>query len=81
MPSLRFLALLVTSCVLAAGCTSYSKVTDPASGEEYYTTQVHRMDGGAVRFKDDRTGTEMTLQSSQIMNITAEQYNAAVGKK
>jgi hypothetical protein len=45
------------------GCSHYFQVTEPSSGKVYYTTEVDQMRGGAVRFKDDRTGDKVTLQT------------------
>jgi hypothetical protein len=42
-------ALMVA--VVAAGCTTYYRITDPASGKKYYTDEYKRTDAG-VRFKD-----------------------------
>jgi len=38
---------------IAAGCTSYYRVTDPASGKSYYTTEISEAGrAGAVKIKD-----------------------------
>lgn len=62
-----------------AGCTNYYRVTDPASGKAYYTTKVSDAGrGGAVKIKDEKTGSMVTLQSSEIKEITSEEYEAAL---
>jgi len=67
------LALMVT------GCTSYYRVTDPASGKAYYTTKVSDAGrGGAVKIKDEKTGSMVTLQSSEIKEISSDEYEAAL---
>ena len=61
------------------GCTNYYRVMDPASGKAYYTTKVKDAGGaGAVKFKDAKTGSLVTLQSSEIKEIPAEDFEAAI---
>lgn len=68
--------------MIAAGCTSYYRVTDPASGKEYYTTKVGGTGrSGAVKIKDDKSGSSVTLQSSEVREISEDEYKAATGKK
>ena len=62
------------------GCGStYYLVKDPGSGAEYYTTAINKS-GSAVEFKDSKTLTNMTLQNSQVSEITKDQYSAATGQ-
>jgi hypothetical protein len=66
-------------CGLAAcsawGCTKYYRVTDPVSGNVYHTNKVERSHrGGFVEFKDARTGEEITLQSSQVAEVTKYEF-------
>lgn len=71
-------ALLATA--LLYGCRStYFLVNDPDSGKKYYTTEVKRNAGASATFTDARTHTIVTLQNTQIMKITKDQYAAAVG--
>jgi hypothetical protein len=76
---------ICTVCVfmmISAGCTTYYRVIDPASGKEYYTTSVdEKGKSGAVKIKDDRTGSSVTLQSSEVREISADEYKAATGKR
>ena len=69
-----FAALLATSL---AACGGYYQVTDRASGKSYYTKDVDR-DDGHVRFKDRATGDDVTLDSSEVSEITEQQYKNAV---
>jgi hypothetical protein len=66
--------------ILLVGCTHYYQVSDPASGKAYYTTKVGDAGrGGGVKIKDDKTGSSVTLQSSEVKEISEEEYKAAVG--
>jgi hypothetical protein len=65
---------------LLAGCFgSYYMVRDPASGTQYYTTDVDKAGmSGAVKFKDTKSGSEVTLQSSEVKEISKDDYKKAV---
>jgi hypothetical protein len=65
--------------VMIAGCTNYYRVTDPSSGKSYYTTKVGEAGrAGAVKIKDEKTGSMVTLQSSEVKEISSEEYQAAI---
>ena len=71
--------VLVCGLILTvAGCSHYYRVTDPASGKTYYTTKIHEDKGGAVKIKDERTRSTVTLQSSEVREISADEYEAEV---
>jgi hypothetical protein len=83
VPMHRLCALaLLTAAVFVGGCTSYYRVTDPSTGNEYYTTNVKNRSGGAVTVKDAATGDEVTLQNSHVSKVTKEEYETnRAGKK
>lgn len=60
--------------LLVAGCASYYKVTDPQSGSVYYTEELDNLRGGAVKLKDARTGSMVTLQNSEVKEISSKEY-------
>lgn len=63
---IRGLTVLVL-IMAVTGCTNYYRVTDPASGKTYYTTKIDNAGrAGAVKIKDERTGSVVTLQSSEV---------------
>ena len=67
--------------ILVAGCSSdhYYRVTHPTSGNEYYTTKVDDAGkGGAVKIKDEKTGSMVTLQSSDVKEISESEYRAGL---
>lgn len=61
-----------------AGCGSYYKVNDPAGSKLYYTTDIDKTKAGAISFKDEKSGSVVTLQSSEIKEISEDEFNAAV---
>jgi hypothetical protein len=74
---------LVLGCVLIGGC-GYYRITDPASGKNYYSIgkpPALHPHTGVLRFTDAKSGSEVTLQSSEVKLITPEEYEKAVPKK
>jgi hypothetical protein len=69
--------IVLTVPLVLSGCTTYYMVKDPASGSQYYTTKVKKSHN-AVLFTDAKSSAEVTLQSSQVLEITKDQYQAAV---
>jgi len=69
--------------MLVAGCSdSHYRVTDPTSGNAYYTTAVKDSGkGGAVKMKDAKTGSMVTLQSSDVKKISESEYEAGMMAK
>jgi len=67
----------VGSCAaLLAGCASYYQVRDPSTGQTYYTSDLDTPgSGGTVRFKDDRTQRQVTLQNSEVRQVSREEYD------
>ena len=78
--SVRYGWLVVGLCVglVVVGCASYYKVTDPESGKEYYTQKIDNLRGGAVKVMDARTGSIVTLQNSQVKEISSDEYKAGL---
>jgi hypothetical protein len=69
--------------MLVAGCSdNHYRVTDPTSGTTYFTTKVSDAGkGGAVKIKDEKTGSTVTLQSSEVKKISEEEYEAGMMAK
>ena len=64
--------------LFAIGCTTYYRVTDQATRRTYYTTDIDRSDSGAVRFYDEKSRSSVTLQSSEIVEISNEAFNSGI---
>ena len=67
--------LLLSTVLLAGGCTTYYQIRDPESGNVYYADDMKTLDGGAVRFRDAVTGNEVTVQDSDVKVISEEEFN------
>jgi hypothetical protein len=70
--------MLVGIAAVMAGCASYYRVNDPAGTREYYTTTIDKTKAGAITFKDEKSGSVVTLQSSEVKEISEDEFNAAV---
>jgi hypothetical protein len=85
MKSLRLSAFLATACLapLLQGCGGghYYRITDPKSGEIYYTQSVYRDEEAANRpssFVDARSGKRVTLDRLQVDVLDNEEYGVAI---
>ena len=82
MTSKRILAwpaLAMAVSFLAACGGKYYEVTATDSGKSYYTRDIeHRK--GHVEFTDKASGDEVSLDSSEVREITPQQYKNAVHK-
>jgi hypothetical protein len=77
-----FTILLAIFLVVAIlGCGGYYMVKDPASGNVYYTTKIKDEKGGAVKFTDEKTKTNVTLQNSEIKQIPKKEFKSALEVK
>jgi hypothetical protein len=70
--------LIAASALMLGACTTYYMVKDPQSGQQFYTTSISQKKGQAVVFKDEASGAQVTLQSSQVSEISKDQYKAAI---
>jgi hypothetical protein len=64
--------------IFAAGCTTYYRITDQSTRRAYYTTDIDRTDSGAVRFYDEKSRANVTLQSSEIIEISKEAFDSGI---
>lgn len=64
--------------LLAAGCTTYYRVTDQSTRRAYYTTDVDRTNSGAVQFYDVKSRAHVTLQSSEIIEISKGDFDSGI---
>lgn len=70
---------MAATCLLA-GCQHY-QVSDPTTGRTYYTKHAKRaLSSGEVVFADGKTGEVLTLQNTQLKQISREEFERAVGK-
>ena len=72
------LGLLCVLALVTAGCTSYYRISDPAGTKEYYTTDIDKTSSGSISFKDAKSGSTITLQASDVKEISEDEFKAAV---
>jgi hypothetical protein len=64
---------------LLAGCGgNYYRVNDTAGAKLYYTTKIDHTKSGAITFKDEKGGSKVTLQSSEVKEISEDEFNAGL---
>jgi expansin (peptidoglycan-binding protein) len=62
-----------------AGCGGdYYRINDPAGDRQYYTTDIDQTKTGAITFKDEKSGSVVTLQSSEVKQISEDEFKSAV---
>ena len=62
--------------LFAAGCTTYYRISDQATGRTYYTTDYDLTDSGAVVFEDAKSLSKVTLQSSEVSKVSRTDFEA-----
>ncbi len=76
---LSALGLIGLCTLLLPGCSGHYMVRDPATNNSYFTRDVdHPGFAGAVRFHDERTGSVVTLEESEVTKISPEEYRRNV---
>jgi hypothetical protein len=81
MMSIRLMTVATLVLALAAaGCTTYYKVTDPGTKKAYYTDDFKRS-GSTLQFKDQKSGADVTLPTSEVMEISEDEYKKAIEQK
>jgi hypothetical protein len=78
MYKLAFILTCASLCI--AGCTDYYKIVDPGSNKAYYTTDYDEKRNGAVVFTDERSGSTVTIQNSEVTEISKESFKAETAK-
>jgi hypothetical protein len=69
------LYVVLAAALFTGGCGgNYYRVTDPSTGNVYYTQDVKNKSGGAVIIKDAATGDMVTLQNSHVTKVSKETY-------
>ncbi len=66
--------------ILTSGCTSYYAVTDPKTGKQYCTTDWDTARGGTTRFVDAKSGAIVTIQESEVREISETEFQKNTGK-
>ena len=62
----------------AAGCTTYYRITDQPTRRAYFATGYDRTDSGAVKFYDVKSRSNVTLQSSEIIEISRDAFDSGI---
>ena len=73
----RYFAVVLLLLMAAACEATYYKLTDRATGREYYAVDYTNK-GTLIEFKDAKTGAKTTLQNAQVLEINEQTFNAGV---
>jgi hypothetical protein len=73
------LGAVMMVALVAAGCASYYRIRDTTSGRTYYTEEFKRRNGTVI-FTDTKSGSEVTLTSSEIAEVKEEEYKKNTAK-
>ena len=79
MKNVRILMALAALATLA-GCTTYYEVTDPTTGKTYYSTDIDKNKDGTVQLVVEGSDTEVTIQNSEVREISKDEFKAAAYK-
>ena len=66
--------------MMGVGCASYYKVTDIGSGKTYFTQDIERNRDGSILFKDETSSSTVTIQSSEVLEISKDEFKSNTGK-
>lgn len=75
------IGLVCALVMLITGCGSYYKVTDPNSSKVYYTTKIDKERSGSIEFEDANSGSKVTLQNSEITEVSKEEFKTNTAKE
>jgi exo-beta-1,3-glucanase (GH17 family) len=72
--------MMVLFVIVIAGCgsTKYYKITDTSNGNVYFAKDAEIKKNGVVIFKDAQNANQMKLKNVQVMNLSKDEFNAAV---
>lgn len=74
MKAIACAAVVGVTALMLGGCASYYQVKDPMSGSVYYTQEYDEIKGGAVKFKDAKGGSIITIQNSEVLEIDSQAF-------
>jgi hypothetical protein len=74
--------LIATSLLITlAACTTYYEVKDPTTGKAYYTTDIDKGRDGQVNLIDAGSGASVTIQNSEIQEVSKDVFKANAYKE
>ena len=79
----KVLAILLAIFFLVGivGCGGYYMVKDPAGGTVYCTTKIKDNPGGTIKFTDKKTEASVTLQNSEVKQISKKEFETCLEAK
>jgi hypothetical protein len=62
--------------VACTGSTNYYIVKDNTTGQTYFATELKTLDNGAIKLRDAKTQTDVTLATSSVQQVSKDEYTA-----
>ena len=73
-------AFIAFAALAMVACTTYYEVKDPTTDKVYYTTDLD-VDKGVATLTDDNTGAQVTIQNSEVKEVSKDTYKENVYAK
>jgi hypothetical protein len=65
--------VVILGAAVACGGAKYYMVKDPSTGKVYYSENIKK-EGGAVTLTDAQTSSTVTIQNSEISEVSEQTY-------
>jgi hypothetical protein len=75
------IVLMIIMFLGTIGCGNYYRIKDLGTQQVYYTEDMEDQDSGGIKFKDAKTGSVVTIQNSEVTEISEDEYKVNVLKK
>ncbi len=62
-------------------CSGSYMIKDPAGSSTFYTKKIKKQKDGTIFFDDAKTGSKVTLKSSEVKKISSKEFKEAVKKE
>jgi hypothetical protein len=66
--------VVILGASLACGGAKYYTVKDPSTGKVYYSEDIKKKEGGAVTLTDAKTSSTVTIQNSEVTEVSEQTY-------
>ena len=75
MNYLRVFIAAAALALIACSSTKYYEITDPTTGKVYYSTEYEQgTTSGTISLTDAGTGAQVTIQTSEIKEISEPEF-------
>jgi hypothetical protein len=79
-PRVTAVAMLVLVLAVGGCGSTYYRITDPGTQKTYYTDEVKR-NGTTIQFRDHKSGAQVTLPASEVLEVSSDEYKKNTATK